>query len=82
MERWLWWLNQWSAGSGGRLTGHQQQPLGLGLHRGALAVLLVSAAVERLAGLVDHRLLHVQVAGQCLQGGVKDEEQHYNFSLD
>lgn len=51
----------------GRLTGHQQEALGFGLHLGALAVLLVGAAVERLAGLVDDRLLQVHLAAQELQ---------------
>lgn len=50
-----------------RLTSHQQEALGLGLHLGALAVLLVGAAVERLAGLMDDRLLQVHLAAQELQ---------------
>lgn len=50
-----------------RLTGHQQEALGLGLHLRALSMLLVGAAVERLAGLMDDRLLQVHLAAQELQ---------------
>lgn len=49
-----------------KLTCYHQQPLSLGLHLRALAVLFVCAAVERLTGLVDHRLLQVHLVGQDL----------------
>lgn len=49
------------------LTCHQQQPLSLGLHLGPFAVLFVCAAVERLTGLMNDRLLKVHLTVQNLQ---------------
>lgn len=49
------------------LTCNQQQPLGLGLHLGPFSVLFVCAAVERLTGLMNDRLLKVHLTVQNLQ---------------
>lgn len=41
----------------GELTGYEQQPLSLCLHMRAFPMLLISTAVQGLAGLADHCLL-------------------------
>lgn len=53
---------------GGRsLTRHQQQPLSFGLHLRTFPVFFIRAAVERLTGLMNNRLLQVHLAGHSLQ---------------
>lgn len=66
-------------GSDSRLTCHQQQPLGLRLHLGPFAVLLICAAVQCLTGLMNDSLLQVQLVCQNLQeqkGTPCDEPEH------
>lgn len=50
-----------------RLTRHQQQPLSFGLHLRTFPVFFIRAAVERLTGLMNDRLLQVHLAGHDLQ---------------